>query len=733
MMKRKRTGPIGLMELLEGRQLMTAVMVDSASAGESDGMLRFRVALDGPSDHDVVVSYKTVDGTAVRGKDYVAKKGQITIAAGETEGEIDVALVGDQKFELTEKMGVEVSVAGGTVVNKKAVVGTITDDDAVPYLITKNIVNVQEGNGGRHLVKLKVRLSAAAGVTIQVKYGTSDVTPLFDSATAGTDYAATKGVLTFLPGQMSRTIAVPIIGDKAPEADEYFQVTYLPVKGEGWLDETVGSVLIRNDDKAPTGKKSAGDPVVQFTDAVLDGTTPGGVITVPLSKASDHDVTFKYAYTVDPSTSSESGETALGSMHGKVTIRAGQRSGSIPYPAFNTMDGGGSPSVYLKLSQVKGATLINDQPMAEVAISFFPLSDLASYPGDVNMDGVITSADYILIAPYVHPSGVNFIQPVVGTSYPAGETSLLHLGSGGVLTINNGATLSLGSGAGAVEIDTVNSGILNLGSVVTSTLPPLSTLAVNINLSTGGEFLSANGAVGFPALTLTTSPDGNPILVPAGGSSSGGTTFSFDHYILLAGTLPGSLYVGLPENVKVAEAGGVTDDGRVEFWQPGGKLVVTQYPLLVGGLVLAPDTVVDVGNQALIVLGAGGSLDAYRAVIASAYADGTWSGPGIMSSAAAADPEHVGVAYGAGLPLPPSGNSQVVLGIGSSAVVVRPALFGDVNLDGVVDDADLAIVQQSMSDPAARGWTKGDFNYDNVVDGTDLEMLYRNYSGGAGT
>ena len=65
-----------------------------------------------------------------------------------------------------------------------------------------------------------VRLSAASDYAVTVDYATSDGT-----ATAGADYSATGGTLTFAPGQTSLTFSVPIDDDLLPEANETVKLT----------------------------------------------------------------------------------------------------------------------------------------------------------------------------------------------------------------------------------------------------------------------------------------------------------------------------------------------------------------------------------------------------------------------------------------------------------------------------------------------------------------------------
>ena len=61
--------------------------------------------------------------------------------------------------------------------------------------------------------------SAAASANVTVDYATANGT-----ASAGSDYTATSGTLTFTPGQTSKTITVMVNGDTTVEPDETFIV-----------------------------------------------------------------------------------------------------------------------------------------------------------------------------------------------------------------------------------------------------------------------------------------------------------------------------------------------------------------------------------------------------------------------------------------------------------------------------------------------------------------------------
>ncbi|MCU0116599.1 hypothetical protein N8H09_17700 [Curtobacterium flaccumfaciens] len=77
---------------------------------------------------------------------------------------------------------------------------TIVNDDAVPSL-SINDIGVNEGNSGTTTANFTVSLSAASGQTVSVNYATADGT-----ATAGSDYVARSGTLTFAPGTTAQGV-----------------------------------------------------------------------------------------------------------------------------------------------------------------------------------------------------------------------------------------------------------------------------------------------------------------------------------------------------------------------------------------------------------------------------------------------------------------------------------------------------------------------------------------------
>jgi len=142
-------------------------------------------------------------------------------------------------------------------------------------------VSVMEGNSGFTAAIFTVTLSRASADPVTVNYATAD-----GSATAGSDYQAASGTLTFAPGETSKTITVLVNGDRLGEPNETFAVnlsgainaTIADGQGLGTIVDDEPRISI-NDVSKLEGKK---------------GQTTLLVFTVTLSTAYDQPVTMSF-------------------------------------------------------------------------------------------------------------------------------------------------------------------------------------------------------------------------------------------------------------------------------------------------------------------------------------------------------------------------------------------------------------------------------------------------------
>src|SRR5262249_6199364 len=137
---------------------------------------------------------------------------------------------------------------GSATLTRAAATGTIVNDDVAPGPRTPTLdiadASAAEGNSGTTPMNFAVTLSPASSQVVTVQFATSNA-----GAVAGQDYTATSGTLTFQPGETSKTIGVPVIGDTQFEGNELFLVTLSNPTGGATINraQALGTIL---DDEA---------------------------------------------------------------------------------------------------------------------------------------------------------------------------------------------------------------------------------------------------------------------------------------------------------------------------------------------------------------------------------------------------------------------------------------------------------------------------------------------------
>jgi len=151
--------------------------------------------------------------------------------------------------------------------------GTANDvGDTLPTLSISDAA-VVEGDGGQTHVMFTVTLSAASDEAVSVGYVTSNGT-----ATAGVDYTAGSGVVSFAPGVTSQMVHVMVAGDVAVEGDETFTVSLSNPSGATIADgSAVGTIT--NDDVAPTPTPGASSVTYVVSDDWGSGFVAGVKVT----------------------------------------------------------------------------------------------------------------------------------------------------------------------------------------------------------------------------------------------------------------------------------------------------------------------------------------------------------------------------------------------------------------------------------------------------------------------
>lgn len=113
-----------------------------------------------------------------------------------------------------------------------------------PQISTDTLVSATEGDSGTSPLTFHVLLSRASTQSVSVDFTTGD-----GSLTAPSRYLATSGTLTFAPGETSKLVSVPIVGDTLDDGSGYFWVYFSNPVNASLLDigASVQCYVIDND------------------------------------------------------------------------------------------------------------------------------------------------------------------------------------------------------------------------------------------------------------------------------------------------------------------------------------------------------------------------------------------------------------------------------------------------------------------------------------------------------
>ena len=219
-----------------------------------------------------------------------------------------------------------------------------------PLTLSVSEPEVQEGPGAA--LDFVVSLNRAFGQAITVSYQTEDGT-----ATAGSDYTATSGSLTFDAGQTEKTVSVPVLenlGDNGPEivvfrlsspsgailSDEYAMGTIIDLAVSSQQEETLTA------------------PSLSIADAVAQE-GPGATLdfVVTLSHPSDQAITVTYKTLREKGRGAPRPEWDYHAVSGTLTFDAGQTEKTVSVRLREDEEEDGRENLTFVLTSSSGATI----------------------------------------------------------------------------------------------------------------------------------------------------------------------------------------------------------------------------------------------------------------------------------------------------------------------------------------------------------------------------------------
>ena len=259
------------------------------------------------------------------------------------------------------------SVSGKTVTGGRLdVAAALNATPPVGIRITGG--SVAEGNSGSTPLTFTVTLSAAATGTVTVSFATAAGT-----ATSGTDYASQSGVLSFAPGETSKTILVDVVGDTAYEANETFSLVLSGASSNATITTASAVGTITNDDLQPA------PPTLSISSVSALENVGAFVFTVTLSAPSATSVSVRFA-TANGTASTSGKSPDYSATSGTLVFNPGETTKTVTVAVRNDATAEANETFFVDLSRASGAsialsrgtgTILDDDGTAAARIAAF--------------------------------------------------------------------------------------------------------------------------------------------------------------------------------------------------------------------------------------------------------------------------------------------------------------------------------------------------------------------------
>ena len=214
---------------------LPAFSINDVFVNESSGSATFTVTRSGNTALLSSVDFATADSTATAGSDYTAATGTLSFTSGETTKTISVSVTSDSNVEADEFYFVNLSNASEASIADSQGLGTIT---TVPELTIGDVTVAENAGTATFTV---TRTGDTTGVS------SAAFTTANNTATAGSDFTATSGTVSFAVGQTTASVVVTITNDSIFENTETFFVNLSSPTG-ATLGDSQGQGTITDSD-----------------------------------------------------------------------------------------------------------------------------------------------------------------------------------------------------------------------------------------------------------------------------------------------------------------------------------------------------------------------------------------------------------------------------------------------------------------------------------------------------
>ncbi len=370
-----------------------AIKFDEATfeVAESAGQAVITVERSGGEDGAVTVHYATSDGTATAGQDYTAASGTLSWGAGDESNRtfvLPIAKDGVAEAGETVHLTLSAPTGGATIDPVRGTAdlrildggddhgggggnggggngggggGNTAGGNAGELKFDQSDFQVLE-NGTQAVITVERSHGEHGAVTVQ--YATSDGT-----ATAGQDYTATSGTLSWPDGDESRkVILVPIRDDSVAEGSETVHLTLSAPTGGATLDGERSSAVLTileggrsgddGDDGDDGGHNGSQPGTIRFDERSSQGIEGSGVARVAVERSGgERGAVSVHFQTADGSARAGEDYTAVS---GTLSWAAGDETAKIvEVPILDDAVSEGNETVLLTLSAPTGGATVD--------------------------------------------------------------------------------------------------------------------------------------------------------------------------------------------------------------------------------------------------------------------------------------------------------------------------------------------------------------------------------------
>ena len=292
------------------------------------------------------------DTPATAGADYLATVGTLHFADGEMSKTITVPLVNDDWYEGSEAFVLKLSnpTNGGTLGPQSDIKVRIESEDVkLPgtFVFANTAYTVVEGTP---FVNVTVNRLNGGNVEASVSLydtgaGNGSTTA---SAWAPNDYNDVPAILTFAPGELSKTISIPIVDDTNTEIDEVFSLQLHSATNDASVGDVAKTFVTIQDNESTFYFKGATSSSYSFES--VEGTGK-----MPITVVRQGSLATSASVTIKTSDGSATGGVDYTPTTITLNFAAGEASKTFDVPVTNDTLMEPKESFYISMSNAVGA------------------------------------------------------------------------------------------------------------------------------------------------------------------------------------------------------------------------------------------------------------------------------------------------------------------------------------------------------------------------------------------